>query len=928
MNQETDVSWQEGPGNFRAKIDADGAPFYAVGESPTFEMVQPSDGFSISFQFNPESIPGLLGSGNARSPGIYFVESDGSDPPEKTRALRFVVDRIGGVPQFVLMSSTGDQFVSPELPSFDKQYEINLEYQPASQTINIKILRQDGSTLVDQRGASMKVSNPFDQVLIGEVSDDASGTAEIHVDDIQVHTNAPAPPPPEKFLASASYEQMVLSWLAGTASDVAGYNVYRSTQSFDDVGLATKVNESPLGNTRFANTGLNNGTTYYYRATTVDTDGNESRLSAEMSAVPQNDGTVVYEETFDDDPGYTVVYSSESIQVDAKASWEGGPGNFRTKVVSEEPPFYAVGESPTFPTVQPADSFSISFQFNPESLPDFISGNKRTPGIYFVDSGEGEDPTDKLQSLKLVVDRIDGPPQFRLISSNGDEFDSPGLPSLDEQYEINLEYQPASQTINVEILRQDGTPLVDNQDVSMEISNPFDQVLIGEISDEQHSTAEIHIDDIQIQSGAVPPGPLSGLSAKAADGKITLDWDGTTNPDLYKYWVYRGTTAEFDTSSARIAVLGRNTTQYSDTGVTNGETYYYRLLGMDQFGFLGDFSLEVSATPKENLVAAASATVSSDSTVDLGATGVDIAFTGVDGSGTVTVEKFSDAPDNVDGISESNVSAYRHVITADGDLTFGTNTEVRLDVGTLDGISDASNVTIYKRPDIGTGSFSGLTTNYDTGADELVATTGSFSEFALASDTEPLPVELASFEARRLDNRIQLSWQTVSEQNNARFEIQRKTRQSSSWSRVATQEGAGTTTEPQRYQFTDENLPYEVERFSYRLKQVNTDGTASFSDSVQVEIGAPGQVELRAPFPNPATSRVTIRYAIPEDLGDQQMQLVLYDVLGRRVQTIATGEAPGRNERSHQVSGLPAGTYFLRLTAGQTKRTKRFSVVR
>jgi hypothetical protein len=301
------------------------------------------------------------------------------------------------------------------------------------------------------------------------------------------------------------------------------------------------------------------------------------------------------------------------------------------------------------------------------------------------------------------------------------------------------------------------------------------------------------------------------LSSQASEENVTLDWEGNTHPDLLKYWIYRGTTADFDTSGARIAVLGQNTTQYADASVTNGTTYYYRLLGMDQFGFLGEFSPEVSVTPKENLIATVSATVSSDGTVDFGATGVDIAFTGVDGSGTVTVEKFSDAPDNVDGISESNVSAYRHVITADGDLTFGTNTEVRLDVGTLDGISDASNVTIYKRPDVGTGSFSGLTTNYDTGADELVATTGSFSEFALASDTEPLPVELASFEARRLDNRIQLSWQTVSEQNNARFEIQRKTGQSSSWSRVATQEGAGTTTEPQRYQFTDENLPYEVE---------------------------------------------------------------------------------------------------------------------
>jgi hypothetical protein len=498
---------------------------------------------------------------------------------------------------------------------------------------------------------------------------------------------------------------------------------------------------------------------------------------------------------------------------------------------------------------------------------------------------------------------------------------------------VTITYYSGDQRVNLEILRQDGSPLVDNQEISMEISNFFSQVMIGEIesaqsADQFSGTTQIRIDGIRVRSNASLPSAPSGLSAQASHEQVTVSWADTTNPDLDEYWLYRGTTAEFDTSGARIAVLEQNTTQYDDTNVSNGTTYFYRVLATNESGFIGELSSAVSATPGENLVASVSETVSSDGTVDFGATGVDTAFMDVDGSGTVTVEKLSDAPDNVEGISESNVSAYRHVITADGDLTFGSNTEVRLDVGTLDGISDASNVTIYKRPDVGTGSFSGLTTNYDTGADELVATTGSFSEFALASDTEPLPVELASFEARRLDNRIQLSWRTVSEQNNARFEIQRTTGQSNSWTRVGAREGAGTTTEPQRYRFTDENLPYEVERFSYRLKQVNMDGTASFSDSVQVEIGAPGQVELRAPFPNPATSRVIIRYAVPEDLGDQQMRLVLYDVLGRRVQTIATGEAPGRNERSHQVSGLPAGTYFLRLTVGQTKRTKRFSVVR
>jgi hypothetical protein len=637
----------------------------------------------------------------------------------------------------------------------------------------------------------------------------------------------------------------------------------------------------------------------------------------------------MYSENFADNPSLTVDYTGNVIE-GSRVSWETGPENFYAKADADDAPFFAVGKSPTFPMVWPDDSFTTSFQFNPVSYTTgTYGGSSRAPGIYFVEDGDTDNPQKKTRALEFTAPYKDGSGvQFRLLSASGDKFTTPVIPSMNEQYEVSINYNPASQTVDIEILRQDESVFVDQQAVSMEISNLFDQILIGEISDEGGNTAVINIDEIEISSEATPPDPPSDLSAQASHEQVTVSWADTTNPDLDEYWLYRGTTAEFDTSGARIAVLEQNTTQYDDTNVSNGTTYFYRVLATNESGFIGELSSAVSATPGENLVASVSETVSSDGTVDFGATGVDIAFSGVDGSGTVTVEKFSDSPENVGGISESNVSAYRHVITADGDLTFGTNTEVRLDVGTLDGISDASNVTIYKRPDIGTGSFSGLTTNYDTGADKLVATTGSFSEFALASDTEPLPVELASFEARRLDNRIQLSWQTVSEQNNARFEIQRKTGQSSSWSRVATQEGAGTTTEPQRYQFTDENLPYEVERFSYRLKQVNTDGTASFSDSVQVEIGAPGQVELRAPFPNPATSRVTIRYAIPEDLGDQQMRLVLYDVLGRRVRTIATGEAPGRNERSHQVSGLPAGTYFLRLTVGQTKRTKRFSVIR
>jgi len=926
---ESKVSWDGGPDNFfvKARNSQTYAAWHAVGISPSFPTVQPADGFTVSFQFNPVRLE------DDRDPGLYFVDDEASSPPDKTRAFEFVIDTEDANQQFRLTSSTGDQFLSPQIPAQNEQYEVTVTYYPASQTVDLEILRQDGSTFVDQRRTSMEIPNAFNQVMIGEIESAESaypysGFDKIRIDNLQIHTNNTQPLAPENLLASASDGQALLSWLASAAEDVAGYNVYRSTQPFDEIAQATKANPTLLSGDNFTDTGLSNGTTYYYRTTTVDNEGNESGPSVLTTAMPLAGKTTVHSEDFSDDPGYTAAYTG-NVQVESKVSWDGGPDNFFVKARNSQTyaAWHAVGISPSFPTVQPADGFTVSFQFNPVRLED-----DRDPGIYFVDAGEPS-PPDKTRSFEFVIDTEDANQQFRLSSSTGDQFLSPQIPAQNERYEVTITYYSGDQRVNLEILRQDGSPLVDNQEISMEISNFFSQVMIGEIesaqsADQFSGTTQIRIDGIRVRSNASLPSAPSGLSAQASHEQVTVSWADTTNPDLDEYWLYRGTTEEFDTSGARIAAVGQNTTQYEDTNVSNGTTYFYRVLATNQNGFIGELSPEVSATPVENLVASVSETVSSDGTVDFGATGVDIAFVGVDGSGTVTVEKYSDSPENIDGISESNVSSYRHVITADGDLTFGTNTEVRLDVSTLDGISDATNVTIYKRPEVGSGTFSELSTTYDSDSNELYATTDSFSEFALASNTEPLPVELANFEATRLDNRIRLSWRTASEQNNARFEIQRKTGHSSSWQQVGTREGAGTTTELQRYQFTDENLPFETERFSYRLKQVNTDGTTTLSSSVQVEIGAPEQVELRAPFPNPATGRVTVRYAIPENLEDQRMRLVLYDVLGRRVRTIASGEDPGRNEISHRISRLSTGTYFLRLTAGEKRKTKRFTVIR
>jgi hypothetical protein len=270
-----------------------------------------------------------------------------------------------------------------------------------------------------------------------------------------------------------------------------------------------------------------------------------------------------------------------------------------------------------------------------------------------------------------------------------------------------------------------------------------------------------------------------------------------------------------------------------------------------------------------------------------------------------------------------------------GGLSFDSS-EVRLPVSELTGVSTPGNVTMYKRPNAGSGTFDSLETTVSTGGtpndisdDTLEAATDTFSEFALASDTEPLPVELAGFEARVDGDRVRLTWQTASETGNARFEVQRRAGRGASesdgaWTTVGSVDGAGTTTDAQRYQFTDEDLPYEADALTYRLRQVDIDGSLHFSEELTVERSI-DKLQLLGTYPNPVRGHAIVRYAVPER---QNVKIRLYDVLGRRVRTVVDVEQKGRHERRVDLSGLSSGVYFLRLRAGGATKTQKLTVVR
>jgi chitodextrinase len=80
---------------------------------------------------------------------------------------------------------------------------------------------------------------------------------------------------------------VALSWDANSETDVAGYNIYRSTDPAAPTPW-TKVNGSPIPGTVFTDTGLANGTTYWYELTAVDAASHESPPSASSSATPSD----------------------------------------------------------------------------------------------------------------------------------------------------------------------------------------------------------------------------------------------------------------------------------------------------------------------------------------------------------------------------------------------------------------------------------------------------------------------------------------------------------------------------------------------------------------------------------------------------------------------------------------------------------------
>jgi len=91
-----------------------------------------------------------------------------------------------------------------------------------------------------------------------------------------------------------------------------------------------------------------------------------------------------------------------------------------------------------------------------------------------------------------------------------------------------------------------------------------------------------------------------------------------------------------------------------------------------------------------------------------------------------------------------------------------------------------------------------------------------------------------NFAGKPVSAGVQLSWQTISEYNNKGFNIERRYSTSTHWSRIGSVAGAGTSSTTKNYSFVDKKAR-TGKKYVYRLKQINTDGTNTYSQEVTVQ---------------------------------------------------------------------------------------------
>ncbi|TNE55115.1 MAG: T9SS type A sorting domain-containing protein [Bacteroidetes bacterium] len=175
-----------------------------------------------------------------------------------------------------------------------------------------------------------------------------------------------------------------------------------------------------------------------------------------------------------------------------------------------------------------------------------------------------------------------------------------------------------------------------------------------------------------------------------------------------------------------------------------------------------------------------------------------------------------------------------------------------------------------------------------------------------------LPVELISYSIETIDNQVQIEFTTGSERDVSEY-ILESSRDGSFWQEVARQPGAGNSSTPLDYKFTDEN-PFNGVSY-YRLSFINFNG-----DIVEMEIMSNEFYSLNyLIYPIPVNKTMFLE---GDDLASAQVSVV--NSVGEQIEVDRTLVY---DKYSFNFEHIKSGVYFVVIENNNVKKTERVVVV-
>ncbi len=257
---------------------------------------------------------------------------------------------------------------------------------------------------------------------------------------------------------------------------------------------------------------------------------------------------------------------------------------------------------------------------------------------------------------------------------------------------------------------------------------------------------------------------------------------------------------------------------------------------------------------------------------------------------------------------------------------------------TFNGVSGAGSNSILAKRGSGqdqTGDW-GTTGTYSSHDGSSITFTGVDlgSQFTLASNVDPLPIELKSFYAVVVKEGVMLHWKTSSEIDNAGFYIYRDDQRISTL--IA---GQGTSNELQEYSYLDSKV-VAGKIYRYKISDVEQGTNAETFHSEVVVIAdaniinnryVPQNFVLHSAVPNPFNPTTSLTFEVPEL---SRVSLTIYDVSGKLVKSLVDDQFDiGRytfqwngTDDNNQI--VESGVYLYRLEAGSFSETKQMTMLK